>query len=95
VRRSKLDSGESDDEMILHGAGRLVWKLSESGKFSEELTTDIGEDVTISKSVSALTAKLNSKLATRLSYTIKYTSDVAPGLEHTDTETAVTLVYDF
>jgi putative salt-induced outer membrane protein len=95
ARQSKLDSGDKKDELLARAAAKLAWKVSRTSKFSEELTVDGGEDVTVTKSVTALSAKVNSSLATKLTYTIKNTSDVPPGIKKTDSEMAVTLVYDF
>jgi putative salt-induced outer membrane protein len=95
ARQSKLDSGDKEDELMVRGAAKLAWKVSATSKFSEELSVDAGEDVTVTKSVTALSAKVNSSLATKLTYTLKNTSDVPPGIEKTDSEMAVTLVYDF
>jgi putative salt-induced outer membrane protein len=95
ARQSKLDSGASEDELMVRGAAKLAWKISKTSKFSEDFSTDVGEDVTITKSVTALSAQVNSSLATKITYTIKNTSDVPAGVEKTDTETAVTLVYSF
>ena len=95
ARQSKLESGGSEDEMTLRGAAKLAWKISDTSSFTEDLSSDVGEDTTITKSVTALTAQVNGSLATKLTYTIKNTSEVPVGVEKTDTETAVTLVYSF
>ena len=94
ARQSKLDSGQTEDESMVRGAAKLMWKVSNTSKFSEDFSTEVGEDVTVTKSVTALSAKVNGSLSTKLSYTIKNTSDVPPGFEKTDSEMAVTLVFD-
>ena len=95
ARQSKLDSRDAENETMVRGAGKLNWKISETSTFTEELSIDAGEDSTVTKSVSALSAQVNGSLATKITYTIKNTSDVPPGVKKTDTETAVTLVYNF
>lgn len=96
ARQSELDNnGGSEDEGVVRLAGNLAWEISDTSHFTEELTSEIGEDVTISKSVTALKTQINGSLAMKLSYTIKNTSEVPVGIEKTDTETAVTLVYGF
>ena len=79
---------------MARGAAKLMWKVSKTSKFTEELTTEVGEDETVIKSVTALSAKVNGSLSTKLSYTVKNTSDVPPGIHKTDSEMAVTLVFD-
>lgn len=95
ARQSKLETGGSENETTVRGAAKLMWKIAETSTFTEDLGTDVGEDVTITKSVTALTAQVNGSLATKITYTIKNTSDVPVGVEKTDTETSVTLVYSF
>ena len=81
--------------MLIRGAARYAWKITQYSNFTEDITVDVGEDVTVTKSVTGLTAKINTSLATKLTYTIKNTSKVPAGVKKTDTEMAVTLVYSF
>ncbi len=94
-RRSKPDVGNTDNEGVLRLAGFFNWQISDTAKFTQDLISEIGSDVTISRSLTALSAKVNSTLAVRLSYGIRHTSEVPPGIEKVDRETAVTLVYGF
>lgn len=94
ARQSKLDSGKSEDELLARGAAKLMWKVSDTSKFTEDFSTEVGENETVTKSVTGLSAKVNGSLSTKISYTIKNTSDVPPGFHRTDSEMAVTLVFD-
>jgi putative salt-induced outer membrane protein len=95
VRYSKLNDGDTQDEGVLRLAGKLGWQISESSLFEQDLSTEIGEDVTISRSVSALSMQIIGSLAMKLSYTYRHTSEVPEGVKKNDTETSVTLVYKF
>lgn len=95
ARQSKLETGKTENETMVRGAGKLNWKISKTSTFTEDLSVDAGEDSTVTKSVSALSAQINGSLATKITYTVKNISDVPPGVEKTDTELAVTLVYNF
>lgn len=96
ARQSKVEStGDVENEALVRGAARYAWEITEHSKFTEDLTTDVGEDVTVTKSVTGLSAKINTSLATKLTYTVKNTSKVPEGVKKTDTELAVTLVYGF
>jgi putative salt-induced outer membrane protein len=96
ARFSELDeTGESQDEFILFLAGDFGWQISETSLFEQELSTEIGEDSTITRSTTSLSAQIVGSLAMKLSYKVKHTSDVPPDIEKTDTETSVTLVYKF
>jgi putative salt-induced outer membrane protein len=95
ARQSQLaTSSSTKNEAVGRLAGAVVWKISETSEFKEELNTDIGKDNTISKSVTSLKAKVSTDLSMKLSLTVKHTSDVPVGTANTDTETAVTLVYN-
>ena len=95
ARQSKLETGKTENETMVRGAGKLNWKISKTSSFTEDLSVDAGEDSTVTKSVSALSAQINGSLATKITYTVKNTSDVPVGVKKTDTELAVTLVYKF
>lgn len=95
ARQSKLNEGQLENELMLRLAGDLKWKLNNTAEFSETASTEIGEDVTISKSVTALKARVVGALAMKLAYTIKNTSKVPVETKKTDSETALTLVYAF
>lgn len=91
---------ESEVNAILRLATNIEWEISETARFTQLLSTELGEDNTRSRAVSALTANLNSRLAMRLTMTLTHNSTVAPKSsgelpEKLDTETAVTLVYTF
>lgn len=95
ARQSKPMVGDSANEMMVRLAGNLAWKLSKTATFTEELSSEIGEDVTISKSVTALKAQVAGNLAMKASLTVKHVSDVPVGVNKTDAETALTLVFAY
>lgn len=95
ARQSKLDNGDTEDETILRGAAKLDWKISKSSTFGEILSVESGEDITITKSVTSLSSQIDGNLSMKVTYTIKHTSEVPEDVDDTDTETAVTLVYNF
>ena len=95
ARQTKLDNGSTESEAIARAAAKLEWDISKTSKFTEVLTVEAGEDATITKSVTGLSSKINSSLSMKITYTYKNTSEVPVGVDDTDTETAVTLVYNF
>jgi putative salt-induced outer membrane protein len=56
---------------------------------------EVGDENRYTESISALKATLVGDLALVLSYTIKNNSEVLPGIEKTDTFTAISLEYGF
>ncbi len=95
ARQSKLETGDTESEGMLRGAAKLDWAISSTSKFTEKLVIEAGEDVTVTKSVTGLSSKINGSLSMKITYTYKTTSEVPVGIDDTDTETAVTLVYNF
>ena len=95
ARQNKDNNGVDDSEGIVLLAGDLAWKISETSKLTEELKSEIGDEVTISKSVTGLKTQINGSLAMKITYTVKHVSKVPATIEKVDRETAVTLVYSF
>ena len=98
ARQSKFIGGESENEAILRLGGRLLWKISEKASFSQSLVSDIGKDLTVTKSISALQAQIVGNLAMKTSLTLNNNSEVpvtTPVTKQTNSELAVTLVYGF
>lgn len=95
ARQSKLNDGTDEDEGLIRLFGFLGWKISDTSKFTEELSSETGEKATISKSVTGLKSQINNSLAMKISYMIKHVSEVPASIKKVDRETAVTLVYSF
>ena len=96
ARQSKIGgSGEKQNEGLLHVAGNLGWKISDTSTFTEDLSSEMGEKSTVSKSVTALKTQIVGNLASKMSFTAQYTTKVPAGVTQLDTKTAVTLVYSF
>jgi len=96
ARQSRVErSGTTDTETLGRVALNAAWKATATATLSEEATSEIGQDATVTRSVTALKTQVTGKLATKVRFTVKNTSDTPPGVEATDYETAVTLVYGF
>ncbi len=95
ARQNAFENAATQTEGIVIIATDFEWMISKSASLTEDLTIDIGDDRTISKSVTALTTKINSSLSSKITYTVKHASEVPVGTENTDTELAATLVYTF
>lgn len=95
ARQSKLDNGDTESEAMLRAAAIYDWAISKTSKFGEALTVEAGEDVTVTKSVTSLSSQIEGNLSMKITFTYKNTSEVPVGVDETDTETAITLVYNF
>jgi putative salt-induced outer membrane protein len=90
-----LLSSESSSENITRVAARYKWKINTQSTFEQKLSTEIGDDNTITKSYSGLSANIVENLALKLSYSFKEQSDVPINNEKRETITAFTVVYSF
>lgn len=93
ARQSELIDGTSEDEFIVRGGLKYIWAISDNAEFRETLAVEAGDQNTYLESVTALSATLVGDLALVASYTVKHNTDVLPGLEKTDTYTALSLEY--
>ncbi len=91
----KEDDGVSDEEALLRLSANYWWQITANSKFTQKLSTDIGEEITSTESVTGVQANINSTLALKFTYTIRNKSKVPAATEKTDTEVAMTLVYNF
>jgi putative salt-induced outer membrane protein len=95
-RHLKLeDSGEREDSGLLVVGGEYHWQISESAKFEQLASSEIGSDNTISRATSKLSVAINSRFNLNASYEIRHNSEVQPDRKNTDTITAITLGYKF
>jgi len=95
IRFFKVDNKVSDEEALLRLAANYWWEISSTSKFTQELSTEIGEDITSSQSITGIQANINSTLALKFTYTVRHKTKVPEENEKTDTELAMTLVYNF
>lgn len=94
-RQSKPDTEEAEGEGVFQLSGKYEWDISKTAKFSEELTTQVGEEATLSKSITSLTANINSDFAMKTTLTLRHASETPENVDELDTELGVTLVYNF
>jgi len=86
---------ETINETIFRLAGNFVWEITENSKFEQKLSTEIGDDNTVTKSYTGLSANVAQDLALKVSITASHQSDVRGDTDKLDTITAFTLVYNF
>ena len=91
----KVDGGQAEEEALLRLAAKYWWQITDASKFTQSLSTDIGEEITSSESITGIQANINKTLALKFTYTVRHKTRVPADNEKTDTETAMTLVYTF
>lgn len=86
---------KTDSEAIARIAESFNWQLSDNAKLIQELAIEAGSENTVTRGMVALETNVIGSIAVRLAYAIKYNETVAAGAEHMDTETSVSLAYNF
>ena len=92
---NETQDGESQNSFIVRASTGFQWLISDTSKFTQTLSTEVGSDNTKSAAETALTASINGSLSLKVSISFDHNTNVEPGKEKLDTETAVTLVYNF
>ncbi|QQD17598.1 DUF481 domain-containing protein [Spongiibacter nanhainus] len=101
LRVSELENPGPDDEdgkveeAIIRLSTELVAQVSDNASFSQLISSEAGDENTVTKSVSALKTKIVGGFGLKISYTIEYNETVPNDTVHMDRQTAVTLVYSF
>ncbi|MCF6209428.1 MAG: DUF481 domain-containing protein [Gammaproteobacteria bacterium] len=98
IKRTDTTPEKTEDEFTVRGALKLLWNVSKTTKFTEDLTTEIGDrdkGGAVTRSVTALTAQIAGNLHTKISYTLRHSSVVPAGKEKVDDEVAIALLYNF
>lgn len=90
-----LEDNESLNEAIVRLAEHFDWQFSPSSRFVQELNVEVGEDNTVTRGLLALESQIIGSLAVRLYYAIKHNTEVPDDTENSDTETGVTIAYNF
>jgi putative salt-induced outer membrane protein len=92
-------SEEVNNNEISEGVVRLYGEydlnITDTSKFSQTVEVTSGRSNTYTESVTSLRAAINGSLGLTVSYTIQNNTDVVPGVEKTDTITAIGLDYEF
>ncbi len=93
--QNDLKDGPSENEFTTRASGEYVWKISENATFSQTLAVNWADSNTFTESISELRTGIAGNLGLAVSLTVKNNSDVAPGIDKTDTWTGVNLDYAF
>ena len=95
ARQAERRDGTTRDDAIARSTLEYVWTVNETTEFSQDLVIESGSANTRTQAVSELRARLFGDVALVLSYRIRHNSDVAPGIEQTDSYSAISLEYAF
>ncbi|MDQ6990685.1 MAG: DUF481 domain-containing protein [Mariprofundaceae bacterium] len=83
------------NDMVGRLSTGIQWTVSDSTLLSQELNTEGGKEGFVSHSVTALQQKISDALSSKISFSAEHTSKVPVGIKKMNTETAVTLVWNY
>jgi putative salt-induced outer membrane protein len=86
---------ESENGAVVRGAFAYAYSLSETAKFTQTFSTEVGSNNTKSRAESAVSAKIAGGLSMKVALKLDHNSDVTGVRDNLDTETSVNLVYTF
>jgi putative salt-induced outer membrane protein len=86
---------ESENGGLVRGAFAYAYSLSETAKFTQTFSTEVGSNNTKSRAESAVSAKIAGGLSIKVALKLDHNSDVTGARDNLDTETSVNLVYTF
>jgi putative salt-induced outer membrane protein len=95
MRITEFDSGDQQEEPIVRLAAVYLWNVSDNAVFQQKLSTEIGNESTVTRSDSSIKATISGSLSMKIALTVKHNSVVPVDRKKTDTETSFTLVYGF
>jgi len=89
------ETDETENGMIFRGMLDWGWQITESTKLGDRFLIEAGSDNTYMQNDLGLTVAINSRFALGVAFQVRHNSDVPPGVDKTDTQTSVNLVYNF
>ncbi|NDL62683.1 DUF481 domain-containing protein [Acerihabitans arboris] len=94
VRHDEFQGGGNQTKALAYGAASFTYQLTDSTQFIQGVSL-LGNDDITANSETGLSVAINTHFALKMTYDVTYNSstpDSAP--KHTDTKTAVSLVYN-
>jgi len=95
ARQDHLTDNTRKQATIFRGSSLATWKISDSAKFSEEVSEEGGKNGWVTKSTTALQTQVYGSLSSKIYFSLTHTSQVPAGKKKLDTETGISLVYAF
>jgi putative salt-induced outer membrane protein len=94
-RENSIINGGSEGEVILSLGENFSWEISDSASLVQSLTSEVGDELTVTRFEIGLESNIIDRIATKISFQVRNTSKVPAGNKTTDTQTSVSLVYTF
>ncbi len=86
---------ENLSEFIVRAAAEYEWGISETANFYQTLALEFGQDTSIYRSESGIESEVMENISLRFSINIRHQTEVPENRSKTDTQTSITLVWNF
>ncbi len=87
--------GSNEDQAVVRGKLDYAYKINENVDFAQDLMVTKGSEQMKTEANTAVKVKLAEQMRLKAGFKYRHNSDPAVGAEKTDTQTLLTLVYDF
>ncbi|PCJ42702.1 MAG: hypothetical protein COA71_04145 [SAR86 cluster bacterium] len=94
-RQNDAKTTGSEGEAVITLGEEYDWAISETSALTQSLTFDIGDERTITTFEIGLESNIIDRISTKIAFQYRNNSDVPVGIEKTDTQTSISLVYTF
>lgn len=94
-RQNAVSDIGSEGETIFTLGENLEWDFTDNTSMTQSVNTEIGGDLSVTKFEVGLVSNLIGELATKIAFQARHISDVPADRDNTDTQTSVSLVYEF
>jgi putative salt-induced outer membrane protein len=94
-RENKVRGTENIGETIISLGESLEWDISDTSRLVQNFSSEIGEDITVTKFEVGLESNIVGNIVTKIAFEARNISEVPVGTKKTDTLTSISLVYTF
>lgn len=96
ARQTDFTGNTKDENSILgKSSGEFDWKINKNVHFNQQASISVGKENTVTESETSLKSFIDDNLYLKISYEVEHNSDVPIGTKNTDTNTILTVGYDF
>ena len=94
-RQNAFVDGGDEGEIMLSLGQNLEWAITNMTSLTQSLSSEIGEDLTSSRFEIGLISNIIGEISTKIAFQARHLSEVPAGRKNTDTQTSISLVYQF
>jgi putative salt-induced outer membrane protein len=94
-QKTEFEEGADETQTVVIGKIDFNYQINPFVSFAQDALVNIGVDSNKLETNTSLKTSVTDTLKVSMNYKVKYNSDPGVDVETTDTETSITLIYDF